>query len=974
MLLNVVPPVNSAQLCAVVFSVVFENLDPLPNPSTWTSQLHNLRLDELEVPVSVHALDKSVGIISLLEEVTFDLSTNIISCHFVDGSMERWPLEGAQCIKVLESVVRDVNESLAIEREMEEEKNRGREYERRAHEAPLPPIVKPTRHKKQRSLLMTLVASIIPLYTPSSNSRLPSPPPTPINERVPSETISPRDCRRRARSDLVDAFRRYALTKLSQHVPRGGYTSWIIHSMLRRITETMGRLIREAGGSTETDPLFLHHPHEAEFFSITAESLPSTPSVSDDEGDNFTTDTEESSLHTPTSPITPAYPVKRHSHVSRSPRRLLSESNYTVYAHHATLANRLRRLVAIDVARQEQDEEDLKHHHNVLEIRSRRRAWLNKALHGGVRSQDVDLSMSTVYKTSPLTQEVWSCDEYEYDPEDLQQPIQRRMEYEEYDRMELRVKREPRCRMTSRLFPVSEEEDGEVIDNATILDTQELELELGDAFEIDLEGGVRCNDYDDGGGGGGMQISLEVERPQLRPRVRTSSMYKHRLRVPPPAQLSPDRPQSPQFESTSLFCQPLPGGPSQDDDFSQPPEYTEVDVNLNVSQVDISGYGGFDKFTEDEFTLAMDLPVSVRVQDRGVLADKRRLSFKSAQELKTLTTNVPSVFDERPIDGTGTHSPSASQPLSSLATTRATTPFIPEAARFPPSPYSGPRSRHASPYRGNVSLPPDDGPERYAFPRTGSAYDAGYESSPWDYVRDRRPSWHGDNQSPWPGVAPPQSAPAYGYGAGGGYTRERRHSFNAAGYPQYPQLQLNPLLNAEVPNLNFFMDLSAPTFEPLMTYGRGETIPLPAEELAQPATFPIVTRMRVICELLPKEWRLNIELPHEQIEYYVKAGYDPPPITLSDVLTSLHRHLHKPVSHSEWGHLPEAATREVSRAFAQRCWAASGGVEDRYQQEVSRGLRRVDYLKGKTRILGLLRAGTEEGMELMKLVTDSPRV
>ncbi|KAG6854165.1 hypothetical protein C0991_009817 [Blastosporella zonata] len=634
MLVNIVPFVSKTQLAAVVFSVVFEDLDPIPNPSTWAAQLQNLRLDELEVPALVHSLDKAAGIVTLLEEVTFDLSTNTISCHFVDGSMERWPLVGAQCVKALESVVRDVNESLAIERAMELEKQREEELERRLQEAPMPPpTAKPPRHKKQRSLLMTLVASIIPLYSPSSNSRLPTPPPTPISEKIPSDTISPRDRRRRARSDLVDAFRRYALSELSQHFPRGGYTTWIIQSMLRRTTETMSRLVREAGGSTDCDPLFLHHPHESEFFSITAESLPSTPSVSDDEddGDTFTTDTDGSSLHTPTSPqvqqFVPGYPVKPHNHVSRSPRRLLSESTYLLYEQHAALASRLRTLVAIDTARQEQDADDLQHHHHLLEIRGRRRAWLNKTLHGGVRSQHVDLAMAMVFRSSPLAQQSWSGDDYEYIPDEHMEAVPRWLEYEEYDRMELMVKRERRCTMTSRLFPVSEEEDGEGIDNAAILDVQEVDL---DGFDIDLECGVRCDTYDESSeDGGGIQISFEIERPQLRPRVRTSSMYKHRLRVPPPVQMAPERPSTPQLGAASLLCQPLSTVGSSQDDFPQPPEYTEVDVSLNVSQVDISGYGGFDKYAEDEFTLAMDLPISVRVQDRGILANKRRPSFGS---------------------------------------------------------------------------------------------------------------------------------------------------------------------------------------------------------------------------------------------------------------------------------------------------------------------------------------------------------
>ncbi|KAG6888910.1 hypothetical protein C0992_007097 [Termitomyces sp. T32_za158] len=161
MLVHVVPPTTDVQLAAVVFSIVFEDLDPVATPSTWTTQLHNLRLDELEAPALVHALDKSTGILCLLEEVTFDLSTSTISCRLIDGSMEQWPLVAERCIQALERVLQDVNESaLALERETEE-----KQRERRRYEVPLlPPPTKGSRHRKQRSLLMTLVASVTQNY------------------------------------------------------------------------------------------------------------------------------------------------------------------------------------------------------------------------------------------------------------------------------------------------------------------------------------------------------------------------------------------------------------------------------------------------------------------------------------------------------------------------------------------------------------------------------------------------------------------------------------------------------------------------------------------------------------------------------------------------------------------------------------------------------------------------------------------
>ncbi|KAF5386642.1 hypothetical protein D9615_002035 [Tricholomella constricta] len=650
MLVNIVPPTADVHLSAVVFSVIFEDLAPeLANPPLWTNLLQVLRRDELEIPESIHAFDKAAGIICLLEEVTFDLSTKVISCQFLDGSTEQWPFAGTRCAKALERIVLDVNESsLDIEREREQEKQREREKERKRLESISPSsTIKVSRHKKQRSLLMTLVASIIPLYSPSSHSRLPSPPPTPVSERKPSPSISPRARRRRARSELVDAFRRYALTELSRRFPNGGYYSWIIQSMLRKAMDSMERLIKQAGGLSpvDTDSVFHYYPEEPEFFSITAASLPPTPSVSDDDGETFDTDTDGSSIHTPSSPHfqtfrhvphPSGYFPKRHNYVSGSPRRFLSESNHALYTQQAQLTSRLRRLLILDNTRQEQEAEDLKHHFNVLEIRSRRRAWLNKALAGGTRNENSDMGMAMPFRSSPLAQRSWTSEEYEYAPDEVLSP-QEWPEYDEYDRVELKMKRTRRCTITTRLFPVSEVVEGEdnTEDEDEALDARELQLQF-DGFEVDLEGGVRCeeDDHDDAEDGAGMRVAFEIERPQVRPRVRTSSMYKHRLHVPPPGGLGHVAlPPQHQLTSSSLLCQPLTGPLNMPHpevaDLSQPPIYTEVDVNLNVGQLDVTGYGGFGKYSEEEFTLAMDLPISVRVQDRGVLANRRRLSVDS---------------------------------------------------------------------------------------------------------------------------------------------------------------------------------------------------------------------------------------------------------------------------------------------------------------------------------------------------------
>ncbi|KAG6909563.1 hypothetical protein DXG01_016811 [Tephrocybe rancida] len=238
-------------------------------------------------------------------------------------------------------------------------------------------------------------------------------------------------------------------------------------------------------------------------------------------------------------------------------------------------------------------------------------------------------------------------------------------------------------------------------------------------------------------------------------------------------------------------------------------------------------------------------------------------------------------------------------------TPRPTTPFIPDSAIYPSSPYSRPSSLNPSPSRGTVPLP-----DRYAFPSSGGAYDAGYDG-PWESVRERRPSWHGDNITAWPGAPPPQSAPPYGSAAsvtaGAGWHR-RRHSFSAAGYSP-PPFQIHPLLNAEMPNPDFFFNLAAPAFEPLVSDRRGHVAILPPEDLSSPVTYPPVTRIRIVCDTLPAEWHIDLELDEYE---YTRTGYDPPPITVSDVLVALHRRMRMMISHADFARLSQPEEHEVS--------------------------------------------------------------
>ena len=119
------------------------------------------------------------------------------------------------------------------------------------------------------------------------------------------------------------------------------------------------------------------------------------------------------------------------------------------------------------------------------------------------------------------------------------------------------------------MFPVSEEEEGD------LFNAEEYELELG------LEEGLRSWKIDDEDEDDSEE---EKVKPRIRPRARTNSMHEER---------SPQMRKS-ALTATSLLCQPLS---------EKLPMYTEVEVTgLGVA------FGGYSRFTGDEFTLSMDLP------------------------------------------------------------------------------------------------------------------------------------------------------------------------------------------------------------------------------------------------------------------------------------------------------------------------------------------------------------------------------
>ncbi|KAK7041491.1 hypothetical protein VNI00_009359 [Paramarasmius palmivorus] len=372
----------------------------------------------------------------------------------------------------------------------------------------------------------------------------------------------------------------------------------------------------------------------------------------------------------------------------------------------------------------------------------------------------------------------------------------------------------------------------------------------------------------------------------------------------------------------------------------------------------------------------------------------------------------------------GFHTPQGSPFIPSATLPGSTSPYHSPYRNSVPLP--GSSSPYHSPYRNAVPLPgTPNTPNRVLFPGT-------YESNdPYDPyfgpARPRRPSWHAPIASPYlssgedtyfrerrrsfSGAAPYDAGPAYPYawaaGFGGPYAGYASSSPNYGGSSPYgmnhplPGLpstpgtfHLHPWLNAEAWQGDFVFDLSSHYFNPIQVLSRdrnglGQTRLAPMDIMMQQATVPGVTRMRVICDMIP-QWPIDISYNDSMgggnmgaVAFAPDplAGTHVPPISMLDVLMCIHRSLHTRITHADWARLDSHLEAAVSRAYTQRCKALGHQGSQAYiganvgfgaygpdveAAELAQGVKRVDFLLGKVWFRGGVVDWTEG---VIKLIT-----
>ncbi|KZV72573.1 hypothetical protein PENSPDRAFT_559351, partial [Peniophora sp. CONT] len=386
-------------LPAIIYSFSLPNLpQDLQTPAAWDMERQRVAAEDLELPHSVYAFDKSTWMSSIVHELTFDMAAMAISVMFVDGQVQQWPLRDASCVQTLKNMLLEVHDAAKEERDRKLALSQPPTPSTSNFEIPSP---RTGKHKKQRSLFHFVVSLVTP-STPSFPA-LPEPPRTaslPLSDVATELLLNHAPLRLRARSVLVDAYRRHVACELRQRLPSAGYAAWVAQSMLRCTTDEMTRLVEYMGGVVPP-PL----SYRSLGMSMTRRSATHLFYDEDDlpeemDGmslaDSVSTDTDGSSVHTPLS--TPVgTEVRRRISQQKSLSMNTDAERYHELQQHAL---HLRQVLVHVEAIHNHEEYEARNLQAVLAIRARRRAWSNRVLMGGAPHSE--LGFATPRTSSPL--------------------------------------------------------------------------------------------------------------------------------------------------------------------------------------------------------------------------------------------------------------------------------------------------------------------------------------------------------------------------------------------------------------------------------------------------------------------------------------------------------------------------------------------------------------------------------------------
>jgi hypothetical protein len=259
-------------------------------------------------------------------------------------------------------------------------------------------------------MLIRRTRSLIPNSSPPSQLPFvapPPPPPTPPCQESAEGVMykyltASKELRQRARSGLLDAYRRFIVRELKPRLPSAGYTIWIAQSTLRSTEEHMARLMQCTTSAVSPSlPDFSFDcqtatvPEDLFAYDDDVDAASETASLSRTVG----TESDGSSVHTPDSTCAFRRGIP--------PALELTDPNVEAFAALSRRALRLREHLHRSELAQRSAAADEVALLAIAEVRGRRRAWLNRQLRGGASLSDIGfgtpVQSSQLVRHEPIT-------------------------------------------------------------------------------------------------------------------------------------------------------------------------------------------------------------------------------------------------------------------------------------------------------------------------------------------------------------------------------------------------------------------------------------------------------------------------------------------------------------------------------------------------------------------------------------------
>ncbi len=183
---------------------------------------------------------------------------------------------------------------------------------------------------------------------------------------------------------------------------------------------------------------------------------------------------------------------------------------------------------------------------------------------------------------------------------------------------------------------------------------------------------------------------------------------------------------------------------------------------------------------------------------------------------------------------------------------------------------------------------------------------------------------------------------------------------------ELPRPQLHNLINGDIIATHLyinFADLDL-VFRKRSGSGIHRLTTLSSYDLEQPAMHPQMTRVRILCDMIP-QWPVDLQVLGTSLSPHRRRRSALPYLTLEDIVHGVHASLHRKISHEEWGRLSISQETDVARAYTRR-YKSVGEWHERQQQ--AEGVKRVDFLLKTTWFKGFTWLEPENGVERLKLL------